>query len=229
MLFASYQFAERYAGGDNMQWWMAIICGVVYAMVELARVPLAVCAATHRRWYARWLAIFVLMFAVVITTKSLSQIGEQMFSQRLVEVHKAQTALEIAEANNRGAIEDDAAKRERIEALDSEIEKLLTQMKEFGKPPEPKTICTTQQSRRGLIRNCKVVTTPWAGETIQKALTDAFAPDAMPWMVRPISPPRSVTTPRSQLPRRGATIRPLSCTASCIRLRACCIARRSRK
>ena len=85
-----------------MQWWMAIICGIVYAMVELARVPLAVCAATHRKWYARWLAIFMLMFAVVITTKSLSQIGEQMFSQRLVEVHKAQTELEVAEANNRG-------------------------------------------------------------------------------------------------------------------------------
>ena len=42
VLFAAYQFAERYAGGDNMQWWMAIICGMVYAMVELARVPLAI-------------------------------------------------------------------------------------------------------------------------------------------------------------------------------------------
>ena len=122
VLFAGYQFAERYSGGDNMQWWMAIICGIVYAMVELARVPLAMMAAVHRRWYARWLAIFVLMFAVVITTKSLSQIGEQMFSQRLVEVHKAQTDLEIAEANNQGAIKDHASKLERIEALDAEIE-----------------------------------------------------------------------------------------------------------
>jgi hypothetical protein len=41
VLFASYQFAQRYSDGDNMQWWMAIICGIVYAMVELARVPLA--------------------------------------------------------------------------------------------------------------------------------------------------------------------------------------------
>ena len=173
VLFASYQFAQRYSDGDNMQWWMAIICGIVYAMVELARVPLAVCAATHRKWYARWLAIFMLMFAVVITTKSLSQIGEQMFSQRLVEVHTAQTALEVAEANNRGAIEDDAAKRERIEALDAEIEKLLTQLKEFGKPPEPKQVCSTVSTRRGLVKNCKMVTPVWQGETIQKALTDA--------------------------------------------------------
>ena len=37
VLFASYQFAQRYSDGDNMQWWMAIICGIVYAMVELAR------------------------------------------------------------------------------------------------------------------------------------------------------------------------------------------------
>ena len=68
------------------------------------------------------LSILVLMFAVVITTKSLSQIGEQMFSQRLVEVNKARTALEIAEANNHGAIENDANKHDRIEALDAEIE-----------------------------------------------------------------------------------------------------------
>ena len=43
VLFAAFQFANRYSDGDNMQWWMAIICGVVYAMVELARVPLAMC------------------------------------------------------------------------------------------------------------------------------------------------------------------------------------------
>ena len=173
VLFAAYQFAERYAGGDNMQWWMAIICGVVYAMVELARVPLAVCAATHRRWYARWLAIFVLMFAVVITTKSLSQIGEQMFSQRLVEVNKARTSLEIAEADNQGAIQNDANKHDRIEALDGEIDKLITQLKEFGKPPEPKQVCTTTPTRRGVIKNCKMVTPPWQGVTIQQQLLDA--------------------------------------------------------
>ena len=89
------------------------------------------------------------MFAVVITTKSLSQIGEQMFSQRLVEVNKARTTLEIAEANNNGAIQNDANKHDRIEALDAEIEKLLMQLKEFGKPPEPKQVCTTTTGKRG--------------------------------------------------------------------------------
>ena len=175
VLFAGYQFAERYSGGDNMQWWMAIICGIVYAMVELARVPLAMMAAVHRKWYARWLAIFVLMFAVVITTKSLSQIGEQMFSQRLVEVHKAQTNLEIAEADNAGAIENDKNKHERIEALDAEIKSLIKQLKEFGKPPAPAQVCTTTQGRRGTVKNCKMVTPVWAGETIQKQLLDARA------------------------------------------------------
>ena len=172
VLFAAYQFAERYSGGDNMQWWMAIICGIVYAMVELARVPLAMMAAMHRRWYARWLAIFVLMFAVVITTKSLSQIGEQMFSQRLVEVHKAQTDLEIAEANNQGAIKDHASKLERIEALDAEIESFTKGLKEFGKPPEPKQVCNIIQTRRGPNKTCRMVPSPWAGETMQKQLVD---------------------------------------------------------
>ncbi len=173
VLFASWQFAQRYSDGDNMQWWMAIICGIVYAAVELARVPLAIVAATHRRWFVRWLSIVVLMFAVIITTKSLSQIGEQMFSQRLVEVNKARTALKTAEANNKGAIENDANKRDRIEALDAEIESLIKQLKEFGKPPEPKQVCTTTLGRRGLTKSCKIVTPVWAGETIQKQLLDA--------------------------------------------------------
>jgi hypothetical protein len=175
VLFAGYQFAERYSGGDNMQWWMAIICGIVYAMVELARVPLAMMAAVHRKWHARWLAIFVLMFAVVITTKSLSQIGEQMFSQRLVEVHKAQTALEIAEANNAGAIENDKNKYERIEALDAEIDSFGKGLKEFGKPPEPKQVCNITHTRRGPNRSCRMVPVAWAGATMQQQLVDSRA------------------------------------------------------
>lgn len=175
VLFASWQFAERYSGDDRMQWWMAIICGISYAAIELARVPLAITAATHRRRMVRWLSVFVLMFAVIVTTKSLSQIGEQMFSQRLIEVNKAGTAMEIAEADNQGAIENDANKRDRIEALDAEIEKLLGQLKEFGKPPEPKRICSTTVGKYGLIKNCKIVTPPWAGITIQQQLLDARA------------------------------------------------------
>jgi hypothetical protein len=174
VLFAGWQFAERYSGDDEMQWWMAIICGISYAAVELARVPLAITAATHRRRLVRWFSVFVLMFAVVITTKSLSQIGEQMFSQRLVEVNKARTTLEIAEADNKGAIQNDANKHDRIEALDNEIEKLLVQLKEFGKPPEPK-FCTTTTGKRGVIKNCKMVTPPWQGVTIQQQLLDARA------------------------------------------------------
>ena len=174
VLFAGYQFAERYSDGDNMQWWMAIICGIVYAMVELARVPLAIMAATHRKWYARWLAIFVLMFAVVITTKSLSQIGEQMFSQRLVEVHKAQTALEIAEANNRRCHRGRCQPNMNASRRSTPRSKTAdASLKEFGKPPEPKQVCSTTQTRRGPVKNCKMVTAGWAGETIQKALTDA--------------------------------------------------------
>jgi hypothetical protein len=158
-----------------MQWWMAIICGISYAAVEMARVPLAISAATHRRRWIRMLSIFVLMFAVVITTKSLSQVGEQMFSQRLVEVNKARTAMEIAEADNQGAIENNENKYERIKALDAEIETLLKQLKEFGKPPEPKQVCTTTTGKRGVIKNCKMVTPPWAGVTIQQQLLDARA------------------------------------------------------
>lgn len=172
VMFAAWQFAERYSDGDRMQWSMAIITGIVYAAVEFARVPLAIAAATHRRWYGRWLAIIVLMFAVVITTKSLSQVGEQMFSQRLVAVHKAETAMKIAEANNAGALADDTNKRERIEALDAEIESFVKQLKEFGKPPEPKQVCSVTYNRHGQNRSCRMVTSPWAGETVQRALID---------------------------------------------------------
>ena len=112
------------------------------------------------------------MFAVVITTKSLSQVGEQMFSQRLVEVNKAQTALKIAEANNEGAIENDDNKLERIEALDAEIESFGKGLKEFGKPPEPKQVCNVTQGRRGYNKTCRMVPVPWAGATMQQQLVD---------------------------------------------------------
>ena len=46
---------------------------------------------SHRKWYARLVGDLRADVRSGITTKSLSQIGEQMFSQRLVEVHKAQT------------------------------------------------------------------------------------------------------------------------------------------
>jgi len=175
VLFANWQFAERYSDGNSMQWWMAIICGISYAAVELARVPLAIVAATHRRWFIRSLSIFFLLFAVIITTKSLSQVGEQMFSQRLIEVNKARTALKLAEANNAGALENDTNKHERIKTLDAEIEMLVKQLKEFGKPPEPKQVCTTTTGKRGVTKNCKMVTSPWAGETVQKQMLDARA------------------------------------------------------
>jgi len=175
VIFAAFQFAYRYSGGDNLQWWMAIICGVVYAAVECARVPLAVVAATHRRWHARWLAIFMLVFAVIITTKSLSQVGEQMFSQRLVEVIRADTALKTAEANNAGTIADHAAKIERIEALDAEIASFGNGLKEFGKVPEAKQVCSVSYTRHGQNRSCRMVTPPWAGATMQQQLVDSRA------------------------------------------------------
>jgi hypothetical protein len=95
-----------------------------------------------------------------------------MFSQRLVMVHKAQTDLEIADANNQGAIKDHTDKLERIEALDAEIESFTKGMKEFGKPPESKQVCNITQTRRGPNRTCKMVPQPWAGETMQKQLVD---------------------------------------------------------
>lgn len=214
VLFASWQFAERYSGDDRMQWWMAIICGISYAAIELARVPLAITAATHRRRMVRWLSVFVLMFAVIVTTKSLSQIGEQMFSQRLIEVNKAGTAMEIAEADNQGAIENDANKRDRIEALDAEIEKLLGQLKEFGKPPEPKRICSTTVGTRSSPR------LGLASPSSSNCWTPALA--ATPWMARPKLPAGSAIRPppTSQPPRAPTTSR--SWTANCTRLPECC-------
>ena len=69
VLFANWQFAERYSGDSRLQWWMAIICGISYAAVEVARVPLAITAAAHRRRSVRIIAVLTLLFAVVITTE----------------------------------------------------------------------------------------------------------------------------------------------------------------
>lgn len=172
VLFANWQFAERYASDDTLAWWMAIVCGVSYAAVELARVPLAITASTHRRRFFRILAVLTLLGAVVLTTKSLSQVGEQMFSHRLIEVRQARTALETVRSESRGAIDDDAAKQERIKALDAEVARLQEGIKQFGTPPAPRPVYGVRQGKRIITG---YVTPAWAGATMQKELLDARA------------------------------------------------------
>jgi hypothetical protein len=176
ILYANFQFAQRYASDDTLAWWMAIACGVAYAAIEAARVPLAITASTHRKRGIRVVAILFMLGAVFITTKSLSQIGEQMFSHRLVDVRNAQTNLEKVQAESRGAVSDDADKRKRIEALDAEIKSLTEALKQFGAPPASRTVCNTLRLKSGGVQKvCRVVTPPWPGETMQRQLLDARA------------------------------------------------------
>ncbi|WP_204335915.1 hypothetical protein, partial [Klebsiella pneumoniae] len=86
-------FAGVYSDGDSRSFYFMLLAPLVYAAVELCRVPLAILARTQRSYFVRGLAILGIIFAAGVTTKSVSQLGEMMFHPRLMDAAKTKTAL----------------------------------------------------------------------------------------------------------------------------------------
>lgn len=63
---------------------------IALAMVELARVPLAIAVRTQKSWNIQFAALLGVACAVVVTSASLYQIGNLTFNPRLEFVHEKQ-------------------------------------------------------------------------------------------------------------------------------------------
>ena len=98
-LAGAWLFAGYYSDGDDRSFYFMLLAPVVYAAVELCRVPLGILARTQRSWFVRSLAMLGILFAAGVTTKSVSQLGEMMFHPRLMDAAKAKTALKDAQAD----------------------------------------------------------------------------------------------------------------------------------
>jgi hypothetical protein len=98
-LAGAWFFAETYADRSDQSFWFMLLAPVVYAAIELCRVPLGVLIRVQRDWWIKALAIVGIVMAAGVTTKSVSQLGEMMFHPRLAEASKTRSLLKEAEAD----------------------------------------------------------------------------------------------------------------------------------
>lgn len=125
-LWGAWLFAGVYSDGDAKAFYFMLLAPLVYAAVELCRVPLGILARTQRSYFIRALAIVGIIFAAGVTTKSVSQLGEMMFHPRLMDAAKAKTALKDAQAD-RATIDG------RISAADARVAQYTTELDQIEK------------------------------------------------------------------------------------------------
>ena len=125
-LWGAWLFASVYSDGDDHAFYFMLLAPLVYAAVELCRVPLGILARTQRSYFIRALAIVGIIFAAGVTTKSVSQLGEMMFHPRLIEASKTKTALKDAQAD-RSTIDN------RISAADARVAQYTTELDQIEK------------------------------------------------------------------------------------------------
>ena len=206
-VFAGWQFANRYAGdepaaGAPMQvaalgswimptmhhsdaWKMAIIATLAIAAAELARLPLVQGFRTQRSKILRGFLLLGVLMMCVVTTKSMSQVMEQMFHPRLRFVQTASADLKIAQAEygkidaQRGGAQANAKPlTESVERLDAQITELNKSLQGLGPRPRPIAIAPRPWTDKKGIRHKGVTTyrdAPWSGDAIIAQINDARA------------------------------------------------------
>ena len=125
-LWGAWLFAGVYSDGDWHAFYFMLLAPLVYAAVELCRVPLGILARTQRSLFVRSLAIVGILFAAGVTTKSVSQLGEMMFHPRLTDAARTKTALKDAQAD-RATIDD------RIKGADSRVAQYTAELDQIEK------------------------------------------------------------------------------------------------
>ncbi len=89
----------------------ALLFPIAMAMVELARVPLAVAVRTQNSWNIKLAALLGVLCAVAVTSNSLYSIGASSFTPRLEDTHIKDAALATLK-NRRLELEGQVAKLE---------------------------------------------------------------------------------------------------------------------
>jgi hypothetical protein len=190
ILVVNWSLAERGDTGEAVlfgksAFWLAAIAGALaMASCELVRAGLVFLGAVHRRRAVRGLMLFGALLSILVTTKSMSVVYEQLFSSRLREVVAATIALDEALANKatldakrKGPADDEADRKVRLARLDAELAGLRTTLAQLGPPPKPVTKLVPTHDRHGQITGQRLVTTtpPWPGATMQSQYVKAQA------------------------------------------------------
>jgi hypothetical protein len=81
------------------QLFSALLLPAALAMVELARVPLAIAVRTQNSWHIKFFAALGVMAAITVTSFSLSQIAWKTFDIRIADAIRAGDRLDEAKRN----------------------------------------------------------------------------------------------------------------------------------
>jgi hypothetical protein len=84
----------------------ALLFPIAMAMVELARVPLAVAVRTQNSWNIKFAALLGVLCAVAVTSNSLYATGATSFTPRLEDTHKKDDVLQQLEDQKRVRAEE---------------------------------------------------------------------------------------------------------------------------
>ena len=190
ILVVNWSLAERGVTGEPVLFgksgfWLAAMAGALaMATCELVRAGLVYLGAVHRRRAVRALMLFGALLSVLVTTKSMSIVYEQLFASRLREVvaatmarDKARASKATLEAQRKGPADNDADRKARLARFDAELAGLRDSLKQFGTPPKPVTKSVPTYDRQGRIAGYRLVTTtpPWSGATVQSQYVKAQA------------------------------------------------------
>ncbi len=152
-LLSAWFFAKIYGHGDATTMAMMMLAPIAYAGVEIARVPLALALRTQPNWFWKLIFALMVMCAVAVSVKSLSQLGEVMFRPRLIDVTRATSALKDAQsaqaayaARVRAA---DAVVKQRAAALDENEARLKAVNSELGALPADRCARVWHTNSRG--------------------------------------------------------------------------------
>src|SRR6202158_696245 len=127
----------------------ALLFPIARAMVELARVPLAVAVRTQNSWNIKLAALLGVLCAVAVTSNSLYAIGATSFTPRLEETHKTDDVL-------KGLQEERARKQSEI---DIAVEN-STQKREDRDAQAQAHQSLSEQLTKQPMQNCGPVTVP---------------------------------------------------------------------
>jgi hypothetical protein len=122
---------------------------IALAMVELARVPLAIAVRIQKSWNIQFAALLGVSCAVVVTSASLYQIGNFTFNPRLETVHALRERLDLIQDHKTAFAAQKQAGQGRLDHLAKDFDVLSDRYKSIASQ------LTAQPNQ-----NCNVISTP---------------------------------------------------------------------
>lgn len=186
VLVSQFVYAAEFPNPSQYKTIQALLFPIAFAVVELARVPLAIAVRTQNSWNIKLAALIGVMAAVVVTSFSLSQIGHLTFNPRLEDAHdKQKIVLELqaekqAMGDQKNAVQTLIEQRAKIRDSASEAQRnVLNQLQaqppqqctQYSKPNPDGTVTQGQTCRE----NPALKTVKAELETANRKLAEAEA------------------------------------------------------